>query len=118
MKQPDPNNSKKALAKKKANRKDSEGRSGMGYTETGLDKLNRIYSNPQNSQVTSNLPSVDIANRRDMGPELVRPQEYGRESYVPGMSGGGRTFVRSNGDIVDPKYLWLNARNAAAKKKK
>lgn len=74
-------------------------------------------SNKTRMTVTSNLPSVGIANRRDMGPELTAPQMYSRESYTPGMSGGGRTSVRNiNSTPIDPKYIWVKARDAAAKK--
>jgi hypothetical protein len=115
MKQPDPiaktkkRDPKTELAKKKANRKDSEGRSGMGYTETSMDKLNRIFKNPQNSKVTSNLPSVNNSWRRDFGSYLTKPQESYPDS-------SGKTGIRDFEPGRDPKYVWKDARDAAAKK--
>ena len=67
-------------------------------------------SNKTRMTVTSNLPSVTYGNRRDMGPELTKPQTYRKDSI-------GATSVRDpNPTPIDPKYIWVKARDAAAKK--
>jgi len=80
-------------------------------------KKPKEVSNKTRMTVTSNLPSVGLGNRRDMGPELTVPQMYGKESYFSGMSGTARTFVRNiNSTPIPASAIWVQARNAAAKK--
>ena len=99
---------KKAAAP--AKRTDKNGRSGMGYTEDSMDKLNRVLSNPQNSQVTSATPSVNNSKRREYGTYLTKPRETERDS-------SGKTGSRAiEGGPVNPKYIWRDARDDAAKK--
>ena len=80
-----------------------------GAADYAYDRKKRAK---QRNQVTSNLPSVTYGNRRDAGTELTKPQTYTKDSF------GGTSVRDPNATPIDPKYIWRDARDAAAKKKK
>jgi hypothetical protein len=119
MKNDDPKGTSaaKKLARKKAEKNKrldqrNQTTSNKPYEGSGeMAGLERAWKNPQNSKVTSNLPSVNNSWRRDFGSYLTKPEESYRDS-------SGKTGIRDFEPGRDPKYVWKDARDAAAKKKK
>ena len=106
----------KKLARKKADKDERNNQrnqitSNKPYEGSGeMAGLERAWKNPQNSKVTSNLPSVNNSWRRDFGSYLTKPEEFYRDSL-------GKTGIRDFEPDSDPKYVWKDARDLAARKK-